>query len=163
MLSKKFWTKSILGYFYQKTKIIFLPKNFKVTMIITKNYSWSQIFRFIWLYIEYLFLHVSPCSDSWSQIWSILCWLRTPYLDNFSIFFCISDNPLASPCPTSHPNAYMNGQSCCRTNLEKVRSLHGDQCDGSELVISSKCCENNDSVKCPYHSCHSRATWTRKI
>ena len=68
-----------------------------------------------------------------------------------------------SSCPSSHKYAYLNGEYCCRTNKEKIGSENGtdgDLCDGSEIDIDSRCCENNDYVKCADEKCinHKDAT-----
>ena len=57
-------------------------------------------------------------------------------------------------CPSSHKYAYLDGKYCCRTNKEKNDSrLDGDLCDGSEIGIDSRCCENDDHVDCEYAKC----------
>ena len=56
-----------------------------------------------------------------------------------------------SSCPSNYKYAYLSGDYCCRTNKEKIGS--GDLCDGSEIGIYSRCCENNYFVKCGYKKC----------
>ena len=57
-------------------------------------------------------------------------------------------------CPSSHKYAYLNGTYCCRTNKENIDiGKDDDLCDGSEIGIDSRCCENSDFVKCEYKKC----------
>ena len=58
-------------------------------------------------------------------------------------------------CPSSHKYAYRNGEYCCRTNKEKNDSAdgRGDLCDGSEIGIDSRCCENDDFAGCENGKC----------
>ena len=57
-------------------------------------------------------------------------------------------------CPSSHKYAYLNGEYCCRTNKEKIDvATDGDLCDGSEIGIDSRCCENGDYTKCGNKKC----------
>ena len=68
----------------------------------------------------------------------------------------MNNNPFLSvlTCPSSHQYAYLDGKFCCRTNKEKKGSgVDGDLCDGSEISIDSRCCENNDYTKCVYEKC----------
>ena len=59
-----------------------------------------------------------------------------------------------SSCPSSHKYAYFDGEYCCRTNKEKKAiAVEGDLCDGSEIGIDSRCCEDNDYAKCGYEKC----------
>ena len=68
--------------------------------------------------------------------------------------FCYKQFLLVSSCPLSHKYAYLDGKYCCRTNRERIGSgVDGDLCDGSEIGIDSRCCENNDYVKCVYEKC----------
>ena len=61
-----------------------------------------------------------------------------------------------SSCPSSHKYAYLNGRYCCRTNKEKISfGQDGDLCDGSEIGIDSRCCENNYFIKCAYGRCNN--------
>ena len=57
-------------------------------------------------------------------------------------------------CSSTHKYAYLGGKYCCGTNSEKNDSaVDGDLCDGSEIGIDSRCCENNDYAKCEYERC----------
>ena len=65
---------------------------------------------------------------------------------------------LAPICPSSHQYAYLNGKYCCRTNKEKIGSgKDGDLCDGSEIGIDSRCCEDNAYVRCEYEKCSNHS------
>ena len=56
-------------------------------------------------------------------------------------------------CPSSHKYAYFGGEYCCETNKEKIAfGINGDLCDGSEIGIESRCCENV-FLKCGYGKC----------
>ena len=71
----------------------------------------------------------------------------------FSDSSCPSCRPDSS-CPSSHKYVYLNGRYCCRTNKEKNNiGKDGDLCDGSEIGINSRCCENNAFIKCTYGRC----------
>ena len=67
---------------------------------------------------------------------------------------------LAGSCPSSHKYAYLNGEFCCRTNKEKIGSKDGYLCDGSEIGIESRCCENDDYSKCAHNRCHNHESGT---
>ena len=62
-------------------------------------------------------------------------------------------------CPSSFPYAYHMGDYCCKTGKEKIDTVVGELCDGSDIGIDSKCCHDNaytvcpnkDTVKCSNH------------
>ena len=56
-------------------------------------------------------------------------------------------------CPSTHKFAYRNGNNCCATKKEKIDSVDGEKCDGSELQLDSSCCENDDHAPCPSTPC----------
>ena len=73
---------------------------------------------------------------------------------NFEILVIVLKQFSDSSCPSSYKYAYLDGDYCCRTNKEKIGSgKEDDLCDGSEIGIDSRCCENNDYAKCEYERC----------
>ena len=56
-------------------------------------------------------------------------------------------------CPPSFEYAYLDGKYCCRTNKEKIGRKPSDQCDGSQITLDSRCCENDDYSKCLVDKC----------
>ena len=60
--------------------------------------------------------------------------------------------PGSVPCPESHSYGFNNGHDCCRT-YDKVNDtkIHED-CDGGKMTAGTNflCCQNQDSVSCPW-------------
>ena len=54
--------------------------------------------------------------------------------------------PTLYECPASHPYAYLKGDYCCKTSLEK--NAGNEACDGSNISFESSCCENDAHVTC---------------
>ena len=56
--------------------------------------------------------------------------------------------PTLYECPASHPYAYLKGDYCCKTSLEKIASTAHEKCDGSMISFESSCCENDAWFTC---------------
>ena len=83
--------------------------------------------------------------------------------DSFCALFEVEELPCdggGSTCPQAHPWAYQNGNSCCRTKLEKVEMADGQACDGSQLHFDSGCCQNDDHQECSNPPCHDNGDET---
>ena len=53
-------------------------------------------------------------------------------------------------CPHDYPFAFKWGKYCCGTPKEDISSIDLEGCDGSDLSMSSICCEKNNHQECPY-------------
>ena len=56
-------------------------------------------------------------------------------------------------CPQTYRLAYDNGLHCCKHGFEKIDTLLGEKCDGSQISPSSLCCKDDDAIKCPSGFC----------
>ena len=58
-------------------------------------------------------------------------------------------------CPASHPNPYLGGEWCCKTDQEKSGASVPipETCDGGKIGYNSVCCDNDDYSGCPYIPC----------
>ena len=57
-------------------------------------------------------------------------------------------------CQSSHRYACLEGDYCCGANIEKIAiDEYGDLCNGSEVDIDGRCCDNDDQAKCGYTKC----------
>jgi len=56
----------------------------------------------------------------------------------------------SNKCPQSHPWAYLNGDYCCKYDMEKVYPPEGTTCDGSRIALNSTCCKDDAHAKCPH-------------
>jgi len=70
----------------------------------------------------------------------------------------------AIKCPASHPNPYLYGNFCCRTRRERQsncnvcrptpqREIDTGDCDGVGFDIFSRCCNNEEYIRCPGVQC----------
>lgn len=73
------------------------------------------------------------------------------------IFFANYTQVNCGTCPQNIPYAYHNGAYCCHYSKEKsAYSIRGSQdanCDGSDISITSECCEKDAFVPCPTGTC----------
>ena len=85
-------------------------------------------------------------------------------LKSFMIFaFFQAYESEKTPCPDSHPYAYLYGRYCCQHNREKVSSRDGARCDGSVIAYTSSCCLRNEWSRCSDPPCDNNPSGYLKI